>query len=641
MCSKLSALLLDHGGVIDGAVFKAYWQRKYGSPFPGADRKLMENEFLKTAEKANVCTLQMHVHPNGPSLTICLVGNLSSLPAKTDSSVAEDREAGEHARGLNGLVPGELCGQREEAAGNVESNSVIRLQFDEHRRIPPETAAPLTLPATVALAKAPANGVLAADMVAPRLPASAHLIIDALNFLTDYFCRIPSPTTISAKVTWSLLPQLSRSVQKLAESAKQSGFVLHFVVDAGWKTQEAADKWRKRREKEVRDGSRRLPLNTDTLLCDALIAADQRVYRAIGLDADDVVAKLAVQLGGFVVSGDRDMYRYDGLPVHRIFRRFSVKGGKLVLERASAAKQATQVGVGRRKLDDVPYRPDDWLQYSSKLCSTRGCGPCPELYSYVRGCCSPVARKFGNLHGLSQPLRRAAYWAMRELGAAFTTVGGGSEVFADSAVFESWPEWDEHLGAVVWINQRVEADGTLYELLRSPCDALEWLCDVDPSVASGSDHPLREFARYAIVAELAAAVSGEPVLAVLLKLKPARGACSIKAGTRTAVIQHSWSSEQPDPKPRDRRRAATVAGSTNLGCATDAWDENSSDSEDEECDVPGILEMDSDAYTYVGKNRGGNRRKKFTQFSTREFQELFHGGPERPEFRGRKHKMHE
>ena len=54
---QLIALLNDHGGAIHGGQFKEYWQKMYGSPFPGDQKGLKDNDFLKLALQAKVCEL--------------------------------------------------------------------------------------------------------------------------------------------------------------------------------------------------------------------------------------------------------------------------------------------------------------------------------------------------------------------------------------------------------------------------------------------------------------------------------------------------------------------------------------------------------------------------------------------------------
>ena len=78
---------------------------------------------------------------------------------------------------------------------------------------------------------------------------------------------------------------------------------------------------------------------------------------------------------------------------------------------------------------------------------------------YVRGACSPLTRRHGNLHGISRPLRLAAYWAMG----------------MRDDVFERFPEWDAEENQVRWEEGKVSPSDALVHLLEHPKVALEWL----------------------------------------------------------------------------------------------------------------------------------------------------------------------
>ena len=242
-------------------------------------------------------------------------------------------------------------------------------------------------------------------------------------------------------------------VDGFLRACERSRFEPHFVIDAGWKSEEAGRKWTERREKEVRGGRRDIPLSADTFLADALHASGAKVYTVEGTDGDDVIARLAHELSAsepgapsaLVLSADRDMFRYDDLipnAPERVFADFSF----LVAAAAAAASDVSielhpspnptpKPGVVRRAASDVPaYDPVEWTRRHDKLREVLRKG------EYVRGACSPLTRAAGNLHGIARPLRaRAAYAAM---GAA-------------DAVREAYPEWDEASGRVRWVDDRV------------------------------------------------------------------------------------------------------------------------------------------------------------------------------------------
>jgi hypothetical protein len=81
---------------------------------------------------------------------------------------------------------------------------------------------------------------------------------------------------------------LNLSSEKLVSKFAASNSQL-VPLRRGWKSEEAHEKWRSRREDEVAEGFRNFPIGLDSILSDVLEECGQRVYRAEGLDGDDVV----------------------------------------------------------------------------------------------------------------------------------------------------------------------------------------------------------------------------------------------------------------------------------------------------------------------------------------------------------------
>ena len=395
-------------------------------------------------------------------------------------------------------------------------------------------------------------------------PHSVPLVVDALNFLHSYFLPVRDAGPRAARASaWTLLAAMRARVDGFLRACERSRFEPHFVIDAGWKSEEAGRKWTERREKEVRGGRRDIPLSADTFLADALHASGAKVYTVEGTDGDDVIARLAHELSAsepgapsaLVLSADRDMFRYDDLipnAPERVFADFSF----LVAAAAAAASDVSielhpspnptpKPGVVRRAASDVPaYDPVEWTRRHDKLREVLRKG------EYVRGACSPLTRAAGNLHGIARPLRRAAYAAM---GAA-------------DAVREAYPEWDEASGRVRWVDDRVApfdaageetapseaseaseascsaADASLLAAALAdvegagPANALAWLDARDErgrgigATAREDVRGFRAFARVALVAEIFAAVDRRPdatdasALAHLLRLRTAANA---------------------------------------------------------------------------------------------------------------------
>ena len=76
--------------------------------------------------------------------------------------------------------------------------------------------------------------------------ADTPLVVDALNFLTRYF--MPVDKLGKKTPAWRLLAATKTMVEGFLEACAASGYSPHFVIDAGWKSDEAAKKWTKRRE---------------------------------------------------------------------------------------------------------------------------------------------------------------------------------------------------------------------------------------------------------------------------------------------------------------------------------------------------------------------------------------------------------
>ena len=190
--------------------------------------------------------------------------------------------------------------------------------------------------------------------------ADTPLVIDALNFLTRYF--MPVDKLGKKTPAWRLLAATKTMVEGFLEACAASGYSPHFVIDAGWKSDEAAKKWTKRREAECRRGERAIPLNADTFLAELLREAGAPVYQVEGEDGDDIAAVLAYTLGknSLILSEDRDMFRYVFIEDagSRVMVDFSFEvlanGGPVTLAFHPSTTQRVKDGVADRTLLDMP-----------------------------------------------------------------------------------------------------------------------------------------------------------------------------------------------------------------------------------------------------------------------------------------------
>ena len=444
------------------------------------------------------------------------------------------------------------------------------------------------------------------------------LVVDALNLLTEYFLGTDALGPGAQKNgidAWTLLEVMQRRVAGFLDACASSTpqLIPHFVIDAGWKSDEAASKWRKRRELEVRSHKRGIPLSCDTFLADALRAAGAPVYQVEGEDGDDIVALLAHALAtpgndSLVLSADRDMFRYDdsvlpGAPT-RVASDFSFANVKLKNTFGGKATpnstptfaiclhpsptQRRKDGVSMRGMGDMPAFDkstdlDKWSVGQSKLrvvvSGTKN--------EYVRGACSPETRACGNLHGISRPLRLAVY---RAIG------------LSSGSVHEHLPEWDEINQVVRWEDVDVDVSGVvpvdvdvsgvssssqtdrsispetvdtcdtssalffdrlLRDTVSGPKKALQWLRNSDPSYTAtagmdkqsqiNEEKSFRGFSRVAIVAECFAAVAeNATVLGTALAMRRDEsddGASDGASASATANATANDSQKVKDPHP--------------------------------------------------------------------------------------------
>ena len=364
------------------------------------------------------------------------------------------------------------------------------------------------------------------------------LVVDALNFLTQYF--MPVDKMPESTPAWRLLAAMKVGVKGFLKACAASGFSPHFVIDAGYKSDEASRKWTKRREKECRTGKRSIPLSADTFLAELLREAGAPVYQVDGEDGDDIAAMLAYTLGdnSLILSGDRDMFRYVFIKdaPKRVMADFSFEvssSGTVTIVFHPSTTQRVKDGVADRTLADMPECDiPRWAAPTNKL---RVVVDNPAR-GYVRGCCSPWTRRFGSLHGVARPLRLAAYHAMGHT----------------ARVFEMFPEWNPDADAVAWNEGEVtpDPDPTMLKVLESARVALEWLTRRDPGAGDDSSREgtFRCFARHAIVAEIIAAVEGGHGVTVLSRMR------ELCAGRFEGFVDGEDAAEGVSWPPADRTR---------------------------------------------------------------------------------------
>ena len=358
----------------------------------------------------------------------------------------------------------------------------------------------------------PAPSSFSGRSAGPALPPAQRrrqrrrgLYVDALNFGRSF---LDGPVLSGRD-----LVEAERCVADFVAAAYATGIDdLVAFIDAGSVTAEAQNKWRSRREREVRMGERSVPHAWSTLLGDMFRRAGVDVYYSLEADNDDTLAAYADANDADVLSADQDFFRYEGHR-YRVFRKFVVRRGRLILIPAEF-NAARHMEIQRRALLLDP------LPECMRVPETATAPFIPDLirdHYYRRGTPSPLTRALGfNPHQRARPLRRALY----------------QQLFVSGIVIhEEMPAWDPEAEDVVWLTAAVEgwpdhsaAGDSWYTYLHGdPFRAFECLF---PLEARGGEPPVvgvapsvwaqHCFACRTVVYEVCAAATGRELFSLLL-----------------------------------------------------------------------------------------------------------------------------
>ncbi|GHP07278.1 hypothetical protein PPROV_000601900 [Pycnococcus provasolii] len=362
-------------------------------------------------------------------------------------------------------------------------------------------------------------------------PSQRHsqrlLLVDALNFLC-VFLPLPSrshPSSVSggcgplgdggassfpqAYDAFSSILTMRDRVSFFVDAASDIGYRVVAIIDAGTRTEEANEKWRKRREAELagpNKNQRDMPLFADMALAEAFMDTKKAdVLLPEREDADDVLMKLLDENeDATVLSGDRDCFRYipsssTKTPLwRRVFATFTLnRNDGLKLFRGQ--NLSPQPGVQPRAIAELSWNtPEEFgcgkfFVSAADLCKVMR-NQDEGKWFYLRGVTDKWVRQYGNLHAITAPLRRAMYALKAERLEDFDTVE------------EEYPQWDETNECVVWTKLTAFPDATHADDLQDSKACFHAIEQLDPAPSS---LPERVFARAALAAAYTAdAVAG-------------------------------------------------------------------------------------------------------------------------------------
>jgi hypothetical protein len=292
--------------------------------------------------------------------------------------------------------------------------------------------------------------------IEPSVPKKL-LYMDILNYTTRF---IPLRD-------WSCTRALAR-MSNFVQAARTSGWHLRAFLDETASSDEANEKWRLRREKEVRSGERSVPQGANVLIGDMLRKCGVEIAYSLEADNDDTLAFYAHADGASILSADKDMFRYVGA-TYTVYSDFEITREGLKLTKHRLHDQDCKIS-----------------RYGAP--TQRPLGPPPAVQTamnhvqggvYLRGAPSPLVRELGfNPHGTVAPLRHTMYSVLKYSG----------------PITEKWPEWDMDTNTVKWavhaeVLPPVEPNPQLLHLLNNPDEAV---ASFFPTEANAPNNPPRQ-----------------------------------------------------------------------------------------------------------------------------------------------------
>uniref|UniRef100_A0A0G4HBX4 Uncharacterized protein n=1 Tax=Chromera velia CCMP2878 TaxID=1169474 RepID=A0A0G4HBX4_9ALVE len=281
--------------------------------------------------------------------------------------------------------------------------------------------------------------------------AKVHISVDALNVVDCFF------NGLTHEDPPRLFANSEKEMGRFLEECKRRSISLTFHFDDAKTSDETRKKWISRREAEMRKGGRRIPYNIDAIYQELLVDLGAQIVIASQEDCDDSIAAEAVRKGGYVLSADNDMFRYDGGVLRgRVLSTFSFWKGDLYFRPHAERQDVKRDKSTEKVIVEEPVSPDANI---SKVKPVRE----GNRLVYVRGCSSGRDREYGNLHGLPRvrEFRRALF--------SFHDSSVGS-------VEETFPMWNAETETVQWVCEEVVVGpqggewSAVMEVLKDPVE---------------------------------------------------------------------------------------------------------------------------------------------------------------------------
>jgi hypothetical protein len=274
------------------------------------------------------------------------------------------------------------------------------------------------------------------------------LYIDALNFGNFFFDK--------ASYNWSLYPP-KQKIKAFIRALNKQGIKSKIFIDESVESEEAIQKWKTRREKEIIQEKKGVPQGMSTFLGDIFRKEGIPVLYSLDADNDDTLAAYAQVDGADVLSGDGDFYRYRER-TYRIFSdfdriKFEATGQLDFIENTTAKVE--------RIMNDKKDIMRDLIIPLPKCVDEKITIPCVTILQqfklFRRGVPSPLIKELGfNPHITIKPLRRAIY---NHIFKDEKNEDISKDKTNEITIKEEFPYWSTEENKVVWTNENV----TLYK----------------------------------------------------------------------------------------------------------------------------------------------------------------------------------
>jgi len=235
-----------------------------------------------------------------------------------------------------------------------------------------------------------------------------------------------------------------KKITEFVNAATKSGYTLRVFIDAGIESEEALEKWKQRREDEVRKEIKDASQGMSILMGDMFRRfAELKVevgYSPIEADNDDCIASHAQHHGGDILSNDRDFFRYRDAK-YKLYGSFTITDdGYLKLHVKETPKPRydykTKKLIEEAPLRDIISPPPVMLSYAASFNSVL------KNNHYRRGVPCSLVKIIGNSNSALVDLRASIYIKLGKT--------------AGDEIIEEYPRWSDERNEVFWHRIKVE-----------------------------------------------------------------------------------------------------------------------------------------------------------------------------------------